>query len=235
MAAPIGHIICALAFINNNALTITKKNEFFAGTSFPDIRYIENTIDRKTTHTLKEKTLGYVLKAPSDFERGRRLHVLIDYEREKYMRKHNAYRFVPHNNYRTQILKAVEDKILLENFKKTNFNAERVFNQIYPEEQVYNIKNNILATWHTILATYLDTNNISIVRYYKSLRVYYDNFGMPKRLFKNFLTSMKTIAFLFYTYVQIEWLSHDRILKELVLDFYEKEVPQMLLQQKNKS
>lgn len=63
MAAPIAHIFCALALLQQGKIKVADKQSFILGTSFPDIRYLE-VIKRDQTH---EKNVNWndVINAPT--------------------------------------------------------------------------------------------------------------------------------------------------------------------------
>lgn len=226
MAAPVGHIICALALLNSGTLKVADNQAFFAGTLFPDIRYI-TSIERKATHQLRESNLSYVIKADSAFEIGRRFHVFVDHKREEFMREKGAYRFVENGPYSTQMLKMVEDNILFPRLKG-RFEAGHIFDKIYPQERAYKIDDKALSAWHKILTSYLDTTRwFDMTRYYHAIQAYKEAFGVPDRLFKDFWTSTKTIASLLYAYIQIERLSRNEKLRAIVLDFYENKITEL--------
>jgi hypothetical protein len=227
VAAPVGHIICALALLNSGSVKVDDSHAFFAGTLFPDIRYITN-IERKATHQLKESSLLFVKKADSSFELGRRLHILVDLKREEHMRKNGAYDYIKNNLYSTQMLKMVEDNILFDKLKN-NFSLGKILDKIYPEERAYKISDKNIYTWHQILKSYLDTNKFKITRYYQAAQAYKRAFGLPERLFKDFLSSAKTMVSLVYAYIQIERLSRDEKLRAIVLDFYENKINELVI------
>lgn len=223
MAAPVGHIVCAIAFLNSGNIAINDHNKFFAGTNLPDIRYITD-IRRATTHKMEGEGLGHIFEAPNAFEAGRRYHVFVDIEREKFMRERDAYRFVKNGPLRTQMLKMVEDHILFDKLKG-RFDAEAVFSRIYDEERNYGISDDNLQTWHRILTTYLDQSSwFNFPRYYRSLMAFQSAYGLPNEFFGNFWQSVKTLGFLVYAYFQVEMLSRNPELRKIVLDFYEKEI-----------
>ena len=227
MAAPVGHIICALALLNSGTVKIADPQAFYAGTLFPDIRYI-TSIERKATHQLKESNLSYVKKADSSFELGRRFHVFVDHKREEYMREKGAYAFVENGPYSTQMLKMVEDTILFDKLKG-RFETAEIFDHVYPEEKTYKIDDKALQAWHLILKRYLDPRpSINISRYYQAIKAYKNAFGVPDRLFKDFWTSAKTLVSFLYAYIQIERLSRDEKLRAIVLDFYENKINELI-------
>lgn len=227
MAAPVGHIICALALLNSGTVKISDQSAYFAGTSFPDIRYISD-VKRAVTHQLKDDTMAYVKQAGSDFELGRRLHVFVDHEREKHMREHDAYRFVANGPYSTHMLKMVEDNILFDRLKG-KFNEAEVFKRILPEEKAYGLSDQSLLAWHQILQSYLDSKSwFAFTRYFNAASVYKQFFGVPDKFFKDLWTSAKSLGFLLYAYFQIERLSRNEQLRAIILDFYDNKMPKTL-------
>ncbi|MCA9508861.1 MAG: hypothetical protein KC505_10615 [Myxococcales bacterium] len=226
MAAPIGHIISALALLNS-APEISNRNEFIAGTSFPDIRYVSD-ISRKATHYSEDHSLAYVLRTESSFEAGRRFHVFIDHEREKFMRAHDAYRFIKNTSLKTQLLKMVEDEILYPQFKN-KINSKEIFSKIYLEEMGYGLSLASINSWHTVLKKYLDDSHwFNISRYYCSLKEFKKVYARSHELFGNFWSGIRTIGFLLYAYVQIVRLTHNEELREIVLKFYNQQLPKRI-------
>jgi hypothetical protein len=221
VAAPVGHLFCALVFLNSGHAEVKDKAALMAGTSFPDIRYIA-PISRKLTHRLAENNMRYVASAPSSFEMGRRLHVRVDKEREKYMKAHDVYRFVKDEPYPTHLLKLVEDNILFEKLGNLQ-DLNSIFDKVYIEEQSYGLSDAQIRSWHNILKSYLNPNHyFNFFRYYSAASQYKKEFGLPEKLFGNFWQSIKTITFFFAAYFKIEKLSRNVELRKLILDFYEK-------------
>lgn len=226
MAAPIGHIISALALLNGTTTTLDQ-NAFIAGTSFPDIRYITD-ISRSATHRLEKHSLMTVLDTSSSFEAGRRFHVFVDREREKFMREHDAYRFIKNGSLKTQLLKLVEDHILFDQYKN-RLDTKAIFDKIYPEELNYGLSLSSIEAWHNILKQYLDdTHWFNITRYYNALKEFKEVYAKSRELFSSFWTGVRTVGFLLYAYVQVVHLSNNQDLREIVLEFYEKKMPELI-------
>lgn len=226
MAAPVGHIICALALLNSGMANISDRNAFIAGSSFPDIRYI-SPVDRAKTHRLADLSLAYVLDG-SDFEKGRRFHPFVDKKREAFMRERNAYRFFQGVPLKTQLFKLAEDQVLFYELKD-KINAKEIFSKIYDEERNYGISDTDIFAWHKILTTYLDHSYwFNITRYYASLLELKNIYDKEKGLFQDLWQSIRTIGFFIYAYFKVEWVSHDKEFREMVLDFYHNKIHEII-------
>lgn len=230
MAAPVGHLLCAIALLNSGAVDVTKKNEFYAGNLYPDIRYILPDIERSITHRSEGDSLRYVLDAPSAFETGRRHHVYVDREREKHMVQNNAYRFIKNGPLKTQMLKIVEDHMLFDRLRgQVDVNA--VFSKIYDEERSFSVNDKSILAWHALLSTYLDQSYwFDFVRYYQTLSQFQKAYGMSDQFFGNIWLSVKTLGFFIYAYIQVEKLSKEPELRKIVMDFYDNKFPELIRQ-----
>ncbi|GEM_PF-2543933 len=227
MAAPLGHIVCALALLNSGQAPIADQEAFLAGTSFPDIRYVSD-VSRKTTHFLADTSLNYVFDANTSFESGRRFHVFVDRARERHMRDHNAYHFVEHGPLKTQMLKLVEDRVLFDILKNDQI-PNKIFNRIYDEEANYGIPLADILAWHRMLKIYLDTSYwFGIYRYFSVIKEYRSSFGFPKNY--TLWQKIKAAGFFIYAYYQIERLSRDQELRTIILDFYQHKINDLLSQ-----
>jgi hypothetical protein len=220
MAAPVGHIFCALALFNSGH-EVLDKNAFLAGTSFPDIRYV-SSLNRKETHKLSSTKLASVLDA-TPFEAGRRFHAWVDLEREKYMKAMNAYEFFKDMPYKSHMLKFTEDRILWDK-EKLKINSHEIFGKIYEEEKDY-LSESQIKIWHGILATYLDTgHNFYFTRY---LSTWMELRKLEKPLIKDWWSKIKFFGLALYAYVKIIRLSKDPKLKAIVLGFYEDKISKL--------
>ncbi|HXW53111.1 MAG TPA: hypothetical protein VEL47_03290 [Myxococcota bacterium] len=227
MAAPVGHIVCALALLNSGTVNIVDRDAFLVGTNFPDIRYISD-VRRSTTHRTDGEGLKGVVNAETPFEAGRRFHVFVDREREKYMRDHDAYRFVKNGPLKTQMLKIIEDHIMFEKLKD-KFDAKKTFRRIHDEERSYSVSEKELETWHQMLTMYLDQSYwFNVFRYYRSLMAFQEAYGLPSELFGNFWQGLKTLGFFIYAYIQVEILSRNQELRAIILDFYENKMEEII-------
>lgn len=149
MAAPITHIVLAdkvyeRYFPNKN------KQEFFVGTSLPDIRYLR-ILERDETHH-KNVSLKDIININS-FDAGLVFHSLVDEVREKYMKSNKYYSLFPNLNLLTQASKVFEDRVLYD--KVFNW-AEIIgyFDRIYKKELDLGIKRNDVKKWHQLLKKY---------------------------------------------------------------------------------
>ncbi len=231
MAAPIGHIVCALSLLTTTP-SIKDHNSFFAGTSFPDIRYVTD-ISRRATHLAEDKSLPYLIHRPSAFEAGRLFHVYVDRKREQHMRAHNAYRFIK-GPLETQTLKLVEDYILFERIKG-KINTSAIFDKIYPEELAFGVSEPAITTWHLMLKEYLDDSRwFDVHRYYRALKVFKEAYSGSAKLFNTFWNSVRTVGFLIYAYVQVVRLSHNDELRAIILDFYDNKFPKIIRMEKER-
>lgn len=226
MAAPAGHIFCALAFLSTGG-EIADKNAFLVGTNFPDIRYTTD-VPRSTTHKILRHDLNYVLETDSSFEAGRRFHVFVDEEREKYMRERGALRFVEEGPLKTQMLKLIEDHILFHKLKN-KFDPAQVFSKIYDEERKFSLDDSSIETWHRLLSTYLDQSHwFNVTRYFKTFGELKKVYGFSENYFDNFWLSLKTLGFFIYAYFQVEKLSRNQELRNIIFDFYEIKMPDII-------
>jgi hypothetical protein len=227
VAAPVGHIVCALAFLNSDATHIADRNAFLVGTNFPDIRYISD-VHRSITHKLEDEGLAYVLAASSSFEIGRRFHVFVDHEREKHMKAHDAYRFVKNGPLKTQMLKIIEDHIMF-NKLKGKFDPYVVFGRVYEDEQKFFVTDAQIKTWHSLLTTYLDQRYwFNCYRYYITLCEFQRAYGLPNHFFENMWVGLRTFGFFIYAYFQVEKLSRNKELRAIILDFYENQIEKII-------
>ena len=175
MAGPVGHIVCALALINSTHLKINDKNAFFAGSVFPDIRYVAKNNERSTTHRIPDNSIEFVFKQENSFKMGQYLHIWLDKEREEYMKKHKAYELLETKKYKTQILKIIEDSLLFDQLKN-KINSQEIFDQIYTEEFNYNITTTELETWNKIQKNYLNTEyNSSFFRHITTAFIFFNS------------------------------------------------------------
>ena len=193
MAAPIAHIFCALALINQGKIKVADEQAFIIGTSFPDIRYL-GVIKREQTHE-NNVVWNDVINASSSFEAGRLLHSLLDRIREEYVITHNLYDHVPTTVYRTHILKFFEDTLL---YNQTDDWPKIVsyFNTILPDEQAFGIPDHYIRTWHQLIQQYIkqhpNAGNIAEFLKYRSSIFIAKESNPIKRLFKNLISIVKS-------------------------------------------
>ena len=120
MAAPITHIVLS-GKIFDKYFSNFSKEEFFIGTSFPDIRYL-GIIDRHKTHfsnaSLQE------IKQKNSFWAGLLFHSFVDAKEIEYMKLNKIYSLMPHLKHVGHSFKFFEDELLydkLEKLEQDNF------------------------------------------------------------------------------------------------------------------
>lgn len=149
MAAPITHIVLADK-VYKKYFSDKNKQEFFVGTSLPDIRYLK-VVERDTTHH-KNVSLKDILNINS-FDAGLMFHSLVDEVREKYMKSNEYYSLYPNSNLLTQASKVFEDRVLYNRV----FNWTEIvgyFNKQYKNELDLGIKSGDIERWHQLLKKY---------------------------------------------------------------------------------
>ncbi len=151
MAAPVTHIVLTdkvytKHFSNKN------KDEFYVGTSLPDIRYL-GVIDRDKTH-YKNISLKDVLNN-NPFGAGLMFHSLVDEVREKFMVRNNYYSLFPKSQLLTQASKVIEDRVL---YDKVDNWTEIVgyFDKTYKGELNLGIESKDIKKWHQLLRNYFE-------------------------------------------------------------------------------
>lgn len=224
MAAPVGHIFCALLLLDSG-YAVQDKNAFLAGTSFPDIRYI-SSLSRAHTHELKSSNLFELLDIPSSFEAGRRFHVFVDIERERYMKEKDAYRFVQDAPYKTHWLKIIEDRIIRDQIK---IDAKKIFGRIYDEERAFLPDEKRIADWHRILSTYLDDGHwFHFTRYLSTWNELQRISKKPDGFFNALWQKTKALGFFIYAYAKLEKLQKDPELRSVVFGFYKDKMTELI-------
>lgn len=152
MAAPITHIVLTEK-VFDKFFSDKKRQDFYIGTVFSDIRHLE-VVDRKSTHfPLQELKLEDVKKEQNSFTAGLKFHSLVDDVREKFIESKNVYSLIPESKYKTQVLKLLEDELYYDKVKNwvefVNF-----LDDILPEETSFNIQERDIKKWHEILQKY---------------------------------------------------------------------------------
>ena len=134
MAAPITHIALTEK-IFDKFLKDKLSQDFFIGTSFPDIRYLK-VIDKDKTHynNLSVSDLGN----DDSFSAGVKFHSIIDHAREKYIVENDTYSLCPDSKYITQSLKILEDEVFYQHVKDWTIYIEYL-NEILQAEKNYGV------------------------------------------------------------------------------------------------
>src|SRR4030042_2807841 len=152
MAAPITHMVLTEK-VFDKFFSDKKRKDFYIGTVFSDIGYLE-VVDRQSTHfPLQELKLEDVKKEQNSFTAGLKFHSLVDDIRERFIESKNLYSLIPESKYKTQILKLLEDELYYD--KISNWDEFIKFlEDILPEERSFNIKEDDIKKWHNILQNY---------------------------------------------------------------------------------
>lgn len=149
MAAPITHIVLTEK-VYDNYFSDKQKADFYIGTSFPDIRYLDE-IDRSKVHFRGVKLAE--IKSETSFVAGLKFHSLIDDIRENFIRSRHLYSLLPDVEYKTQAIKSVEDKVLygkLENWKEIS----NYLDEVCEEEIALGASLPGVRRWHRYLKNY---------------------------------------------------------------------------------
>ncbi len=147
MAAPITHIVLTDKVFDKYFKDKNKK-DFFIGTIFPDIRYLAG-IERKMTH------LSYN-KEENSFKAGMRFHSLIDDIWNKLVRADDNSALSPELKNSVNGItsfKLLEDGLL---YEKIDNWQEYVsfFDEVLPDELLFDIPEEKVKKWHKILQKY---------------------------------------------------------------------------------
>lgn len=118
MASPIAHIVYAKDFLNSVQCSFSQewRNEFIAGSLFPDIIRLLPHTSRELTHNRYPVDLNF--SALSPFYAGWKFHLYCDKAREYFLKKENFYD-IPHSkdcSYAAN--KFLEDMLIYERFDK---------------------------------------------------------------------------------------------------------------------
>lgn len=166
MSDEITHIVFAEYFYNK-FLRNKGKKDFFIGTLFPDIRYL-NVIEKSKTHYDKVSVPDIV--HDDSFSAGLKFHSLLDKVREKFIVESDTYSLCPKTKFIKLSLKIFEGEFFYKYIENWNIYKD-YFDDILPVELSYGIPKSALKKWHFILQKYLKTqpNPASITDFSKSL------------------------------------------------------------------
>lgn len=149
MAAPITHIVLSDKIFEKYFSKFSKQ-DFFIGTSFPDIRYL-GVIERNKTHfsnvSFKE------IEQKNSFWAGLLFHSFVDKVEMQYMKLNNIYSLMPHSKHVGHSLKFFEDELLYGKLK----DWDRIISfmeEISPEELNFGVEENFVKKWHLMRQKY---------------------------------------------------------------------------------
>jgi hypothetical protein len=150
MAATITHFVLADK-VFGEFFSHLKKDEFFIGNIFPDIRYI-GAIEKQKTHS-DNVSLKNIIKEDS-FNAGAKFHQLTDKVEAKYTEDHDIYSMFTYLEHATQSLKLFSDEILYPKVENWQEYAS-FFAKILPQEQKFGIADKDILKWHQMVKIYI--------------------------------------------------------------------------------
>ena len=149
MAAPITHIVLSDKIFNKHFSKFSEQ-DFFIGTSFPDIRYL-GVIERNKTHfsnvSLQE------IKQKDSFWAGLLFHSFVDEAEAQYMRLNNIYSLMLHSKHVGHSLKFFEDELLYDKLKGWD-RIVSFMEEISPEELNFGIEEKLVKQWYLMRQKY---------------------------------------------------------------------------------
>lgn len=149
MAAPITHIVFTDK-VFNKFFPDKKREDFFIGTIFPDIRYF-GIIGRNNSHFKGLKIND--LKNENSFSAGLKFHSLLDEIRLNFIKSRNFYSLCPDLEHKIEALKLLEDELHYDKIKEWG-EFVGFLNKILPEELDFGIKKEDIKRWHKIHQNY---------------------------------------------------------------------------------
>ncbi len=153
-AAPLTHLVLAEKFLEKLASSNEiEEQPFIVGNMFPDIRCL-GEISREETHEVGV-TVEEVVRSPSSFVAGVRLHSLVDEVRENLVVKWKIYDCIEQfeEKHKATLLKLIEDEILYDQTNPEYF--AHFLDIILEEEMSMGIPLKTHQTWHLYLQRYL--------------------------------------------------------------------------------
>lgn len=152
MPWPITHILTAENTFKRYFSLLNHK-AFIIGACFPDIRYPAG-LNRKQTHLLP-LPFPELQKQPA-FQAGMHCHNLTDILWNEYIRQNGDRLFVvvPHTRAMFHTLKILQDSYLYDHIDHWA-DLAGYFQEVLPEEQVFDIPTGLIEQWHAMLAGYL--------------------------------------------------------------------------------
>ena len=132
-----------------------KKNldlrDFFIGTLFPDIRY-RARLEKLKTHVVIESPDLLMDDKLSSFQTGLYVHCLIDFERERVVKKFGFYNHFPLDVFTSYAMKFVEDEFTYRRF--TEWERVRSYLDSTLDEESQYASEKVVKEWHRGLQNY---------------------------------------------------------------------------------
>ena len=148
MAAPVTHLFFADKFCDKH--WEIDRFQFFAWNCLPDIRHVDETIERAKYHT-RDVRIHEVLEEKSDFWKGVKFHSFVDENRDYFYEKHWIYKPGVSDWLLILSLKILEDDIL---YSHISFRQD--FIKFFLEYQfpVEDIDDASIRKWKEIICDY---------------------------------------------------------------------------------
>ena len=151
MASQIAHIVYAKKYLEKYPSAEIKKDLFFLGAVFPDVRRVDNTIKRRDTH-LRFAPLDLNFQGLDSFQAGWKFHLYCDMKRDEILRNREFYKKIP--NVSELPPKILEDELVYEEYNNWEKLAALLNNP--PEiEFDFHVSPESLGLWYAIVARYL--------------------------------------------------------------------------------
>ena len=157
MAAPVTHLYFADKFCDKH--WEIDRFQFFAWNCLPDIRYIDDTVERTKYH-IRDVAIHEVLEEKSDFWKGVKFHSFVDENRGMFCRKY-IYPLENFDEIMVRSLKFLEDDIL---YSKLFFRQDFIKFLSEYEFPVYDVNLESIMEWKSILSDYFSLQPCKISR-----------------------------------------------------------------------
>jgi hypothetical protein len=132
------------------------KDEFILGTTFPDIRLIDENIKRRDTH-LRFDPLNLDFSTLSPFEAGWKFHLYCDMKREEVLNKYNFYSLPHASDLANRPAKFLEDELIYSSYNNWEKVCNFFNNPPYIDASI-GISPESFKLWYAILARYMSKN-----------------------------------------------------------------------------
>ena len=159
MASQIAHVVYATKYFEKYPLPNGEREEFILGSLFPDIRRIDETIQRKDTH-LRFEPLDLNFEGLDPFQSGWKFHLYCDMRREEILNNHNFYLLKNTADFWHLSSKIFEDEIIYDdcdNWEK----LVHYFNNVPDIDVGTDVSRETFELWYAIIAKYVETKPCS--------------------------------------------------------------------------
>jgi len=152
MASQVAHIIYAKKYFEKYPSAEIKKDLFFLGSIFPDIRRIDETIKRKDTH-LRFAPLNLNFQGLDSFQAGWKFHLYCDMKRDEILRNAKFYEKI--SSHSDLPPKLMEDELVYDDYENWEKLVALLNNP--PEIKLdINASAESLHLWYAIVAHYFE-------------------------------------------------------------------------------